>query len=80
MGPRCDDEALMIRQMPTQSWLCVPKTLRTHLSLEKDAPVSRAVERAGRILCRPVLAKAVDDDASAQSHLQRLIDHAVGSR
>src|SRR5260221_10239206 len=29
--------------------------MRTHLSLEKDAPVSRAVERAGSILCRPVL-------------------------
>ena len=29
--------------------------VRTHLSLEKDAPVSRAVERAGSILCRPVL-------------------------
>src|SRR5260370_1130691 len=28
--------------------------VRTHLSL-KDAPVSRAVERAGSILCRPVL-------------------------
>jgi hypothetical protein len=29
---------------------------RTHLSLEKkDAPVSRAVERAGQILCRPTL-------------------------
>jgi len=28
---------------------------RTHLSLEKDAPVSRAVDRAGHILCRPVL-------------------------
>jgi transposase InsO family protein len=28
---------------------------RTHLSLEKDAPVSRAVDRAGRILCRPTL-------------------------
>jgi transposase InsO family protein len=27
----------------------------THLSLNKDAPVPRAVERAGRILCRPVL-------------------------
>jgi len=26
---------------------------RTHLSLEKDAPFSRAVERAGQILCRP---------------------------
>jgi len=28
---------------------------RTHLSLEKDAPFSRAVERAGQILCRPIL-------------------------
>jgi hypothetical protein len=28
---------------------------RTHLSLEKDAPVSRAVHRAGHILCRPIL-------------------------
>jgi transposase InsO family protein len=28
---------------------------RTHLSLEKDAPVSRAVELAGHILCRPIL-------------------------
>lgn len=29
--------------------------VRTHLSLKKDAPVSRHVERAGRILCCPVL-------------------------
>jgi transposase InsO family protein len=28
---------------------------RAHLSLAKDAPLSRAVKRAGRILCRPVL-------------------------
>jgi transposase InsO family protein len=28
---------------------------RTHLSLEKDAPVSRAVDRARHILCRPIL-------------------------
>src|SRR3979411_146893 len=28
---------------------------RTHLALDKDAPVSRTVKRAGRILCRPVL-------------------------
>jgi transposase InsO family protein len=28
---------------------------RTHLALEKDAPFSRTVERAGRILCRPIL-------------------------
>jgi transposase InsO family protein len=29
--------------------------VRTHLSLEKDSPVSRAVERAGHIRYRPVL-------------------------
>ena len=29
--------------------------VRTHLSLEKDTPVSRAVQRTGHILCRPVL-------------------------
>jgi transposase InsO family protein len=28
---------------------------RTHLSLNKDAPISRAAETAGRILCRPFL-------------------------
>jgi len=28
---------------------------RTHLSLEKDAPVSRAVQRVGRIVANPVL-------------------------
>ena len=29
--------------------------IRTHLSLEKDAPISRAVDRAGHIRCRPIL-------------------------
>src|ERR1700678_1223961 len=29
--------------------------VRTHLTLEKDTPVSRAVDRAGHILCRPIL-------------------------
>jgi transposase InsO family protein len=29
--------------------------VRTHLSLEKDTPVWRAVERTGHILCRPIL-------------------------
>ena len=28
--------------------------IRTHLSLDKNAPVSRTIERAGHILCRPV--------------------------
>ena len=29
--------------------------MRAHLSLNKDAPMSRAAETAGRILCRPIL-------------------------
>jgi len=28
---------------------------RTHLSLNKDAPISRAAEKAGRTICRPIL-------------------------
>jgi hypothetical protein len=28
---------------------------RTHLSLKKDAPVHRGVERAGNVVCRPIL-------------------------
>jgi transposase InsO family protein len=28
---------------------------RTHLALDKDAPLSRTVKREGRILCRPLL-------------------------
>ena len=28
---------------------------RTHLALDKDAPLLRTVKRAGRILCRPIL-------------------------
>jgi hypothetical protein len=28
---------------------------RTHLSLSKDAPVSRGVQAVGRILCLPIL-------------------------
>ena len=37
------------------SYMKYHNEIRTHLSLEKDAPVSRAVELAGRILCRPIL-------------------------
>lgn len=29
--------------------------VRTHLSLEKDAPVPRTVGTVGHILCRPIL-------------------------
>jgi hypothetical protein len=28
---------------------------RTHLSLNMDAPISRAAENPGRIICRPIL-------------------------
>src|ERR1700682_2809593 len=38
-----------------QSYMKYYNEVRTHLSLEKDAPVSRAVKLAGTILCRPVL-------------------------
>src|SRR4030088_2233701 len=44
----------LLRHLP----LCYMKYYngtRTHLSLEKDAPVSRAVDRSGHILCRPIL-------------------------
>jgi transposase InsO family protein len=37
------------------SYMSYHNEIRTHLSLEKDAPVSRAVDRAGHILCRPIL-------------------------
>src|ERR1700694_219687 len=37
------------------SYMKYQNEIRTHLSLEKDAPVSRAVKLAGTILCRPVL-------------------------
>ena len=36
-------------------WCCRTKIMRTHLSLNKDAPISRAAENAGRIICRPIL-------------------------
>ena len=37
------------------SYMSYSNGTRTHLSLNKDAPISRAVETAGRILCRPIL-------------------------
>jgi hypothetical protein len=40
---------------PLLSYMKYYDRTRTHLSLEKDAPVSRSVERAGHILCRPIL-------------------------
>src|ERR1019366_5500370 len=46
-----------VRRVPPPSPAAVVHEIgaRTHLSLEKDAPFSRAVERAGQTLCRPVL-------------------------
>jgi transposase InsO family protein len=37
------------------SYLAYYNEARTHLSLNKDAPIPRAVQAAGRILCRPIL-------------------------
>src|ERR1700726_225716 len=37
------------------SYMKYHNEIRTHLSLEKDAPASRAVELAGHILCGPIL-------------------------
>jgi transposase InsO family protein len=37
------------------SYMSYHNEIRTHLSLQKDAPISRAVELAGHILCRPIL-------------------------
>ena len=37
------------------SYMTYYNSTRTHLSLSKDAPVSRTVETAGRIICLPIL-------------------------
>lgn len=37
------------------SYMKYHNEISTHLSLEKDAPVSRAVKLAGAIFCHPVL-------------------------
>ena len=37
------------------SYMKYDNEIRTHLSLNKDAPISRAVEVAGHILCLPIL-------------------------
>src|SRR5665647_250873 len=37
------------------SYMQYHNDVRTHLSLEKDAPFSRAVDSVGRIICRPIL-------------------------
>jgi hypothetical protein len=40
---------------PLRSYLNYYNETRTHLSLDKDAPVSRAIQTAGRVFARPVL-------------------------
>ncbi|WP_425905424.1 hypothetical protein [Nitrobacter sp. TKz-YC02] len=47
-SPHLSEDAL-------HSYMSYYNGTRTHLSLNKDAPISRAVETAGRILCRPIL-------------------------
>jgi transposase InsO family protein len=44
-----------LRQAQLLSYMNYYNETRTHLSLAKDAPLSRTVKRAGRIPCRPVL-------------------------
>jgi hypothetical protein len=36
------------------SYMGYYNAMRTHLSLNKDAPISRAAENVGRIICRPI--------------------------
>jgi len=38
-----------------RSYMTYHNDARTHLSLNKDAPVPRAVETAGRIISQPIL-------------------------
>ena len=55
----CLDHVVVFRERHLRhmllSYMKYYNEVRTHLSLEKDTPVSRAVERTGHILCRPVL-------------------------
>ena len=38
-----------------RSYMSYYNDARTHLSLNKDAPVPRAADTAGRIICQPIL-------------------------
>ena len=38
-----------------RSYLAYYNETRTHLSLDKDAPISRAIKAVGRIIGRPIL-------------------------
>jgi hypothetical protein len=54
-GRYTDDEIWMFGEVIGLSYMDYYNGTRTHLSLNKDAPISRAAEAAGRILCRPIL-------------------------
>jgi transposase InsO family protein len=49
----CTDHIVIFGERHLRPCCC---RTRTHLSLNKDAPISRAAETAGRIICRPILA------------------------
>ena len=55
----CLDHIIVLGEVPLrrilQSYARYYNETRTHLALDKDAPLSRTVKRAGRILCRPIL-------------------------
>jgi transposase InsO family protein len=55
----CIDHVVIFRERHLRhvllSYMTYYNDARTHLSLNKDAPVPRAAETAGRITCRPIL-------------------------
>jgi hypothetical protein len=51
---RTRDRRILV-QRPMRSVVVLYNGTRTDLSLNKDAPISRAAEAAGRILSRPIL-------------------------
>ena len=51
----CKAAADALRFHLLRSYLDYYNETRTHLSLDKDAPVSRAIEAVGRVFGRPVL-------------------------
>jgi len=59
MGELSNGQAAILDQRSLRhlllSYMNYYNETRTHLSLDKDAPVSRAVDRAGHILCRSIL-------------------------
>jgi len=58
-GQECLDHVVVFGERHLRhvllSYMKYYNEMRTHSSLEKDAPFSHAIERAGQILCRPIL-------------------------